>query len=83
MNEADRERLLDLCKREIYAKKLGVDYTHDDEDQKWWHNLKHQDRDEFEVVKRHAMVIYGYHEWAKAEKLRRSGETERGGEAQG
>ena len=83
MNDEDRERLLDLCRREIYAKKLGVEYTHDAEDKVWWVNLKQQNEDEFNIVKKYAMVIYGYYEWVEAEKLRRKSEAERSGEAQG
>lgn len=63
MNEADRERLMELCKREIYAQMLGADYQHDDEDKRWWQNLKHQCEEEFDRVVKWARREYGYEDW--------------------
>ena len=63
MTEEDRERLLELCKNEIYAEMLGASYKHTDEDLKWWQDLKHQNPDEFEFVIRHAKEKYGWYRW--------------------
>lgn len=63
MTEEDRERLLELCKNEIYAEMLGTFYKHTQEDLKWWQDLKYQNEDEFEFVIRHAKEKYGWYRW--------------------
>lgn len=63
MSEEDRERLMELCKREIYAYMLGADYQHDDEDKRWWINLKHACPEEFSRVVKLAKREYGYDDW--------------------
>lgn len=69
MTEEDEERLLDLCKREIYARKLGANYEHTMEDRQWWANLKHNVPEEFARVVRHAKKIYGYDEWQERKNI--------------
>jgi hypothetical protein len=63
MSEEDSERLLELCKNEIYAQMLGAPYEHTKEDRVWWNDLKYQNPDEFEFLVRHAKEKYGWYRW--------------------
>jgi hypothetical protein len=63
MSDEDRERLMELCRKEIYAQMLGADYKHDEEDQRWWQNLKQTHEIEFDWVIRAAKREYGYDDW--------------------
>lgn len=71
MTEEDEERLLDLCKREIYARKLGANYEHAMEDRVWWAELKHNVPEEFDRVIKRARQVYGYDTF-KDPQLRRT-----------
>lgn len=82
MNEEDRERLLDLVRREMYAQKLGTFYNHSEEDMLWWAELRMVHRREFDAVVLKGREMYGFYE-DEAEELRSPSETERGGETQG
>ena len=59
MTEEDRERLLDLVRREMYAAKLGTTYDHSEEDMSWWAALRMQGREEFDKVVVEGRAMYG------------------------
>ena len=81
MTDGDRERLLDLVRREMYAAKLGTFYDHSEEDMSWWYELRMQDREEFDKVVVEGRILYG--DKNETEELRSTSEAERGREAQG
>lgn len=63
MSDEDREKLMELCKKEIYAEKLGAKYVHSKEDRQWWVNLKHQCEDEYDRVINCALREYKHGVW--------------------